>query len=56
VEQIESIELAKPIYFDGWSRDKFIETIIKVTDALELVEFKFHLFAERMARQRQKKD
>jgi hypothetical protein len=56
VEQLDSIQLGKPIYFDGWSHDKFIETILKVTDALELVEFTFHLFAEAMSQQRQEKD
>lgn len=56
VEELESIQLAKPIYFDGWSQDKLIEMILKVKDTLELVEFKFHLFAEAMNQQRQKQD
>jgi hypothetical protein len=56
MEELESIRLAKPIYFDGWSHDKFIETILKVTDAVEMVQFTFHLFGETMNQQRQKKD
>jgi hypothetical protein len=55
VEELVSIQLSKPIYFDGWSHDKLIEAILKVTDGLELVEFTFHLFAEAASQQRQKK-
>ncbi|HET7344559.1 MAG TPA: DUF2299 family protein [Nitrososphaeraceae archaeon] len=38
IESLESIQLTKPIYFDGLSQDKLIDVILRVTDALELSE------------------
>ena len=44
VENLDSIQLIKTIYFDGWSRDRFMDTILKVTDGLELSELIFANF------------
>ncbi len=30
VDDLESLQVNKPIYFDGWSQDKFVETMLKV--------------------------
>jgi hypothetical protein len=54
VENLESVQLAKTIYFDGWTQDKFIDTILKVTDALEMTELIFRNFSDTMTHRLQK--
>jgi hypothetical protein len=51
IESLESIQLTKPIYFDGLSQDKFIDVILRVTDALELAELIFRNFSDAMSQQ-----
>lgn len=54
LDNLESIQLIKLIYFDAWSRDKLIESILKVADALELTQLVFNNFAESVSRLDQK--
>jgi hypothetical protein len=50
VEELAGLQVSKLIYFDGWSHDKFIETLLKVTDGLIVAEFYFKNFADSMRR------
>jgi hypothetical protein len=52
VENLESIQLSKTIYFDAWSRDKFMETLNRVIDALDLSQFIFISFSQDMSKRR----
>lgn len=36
IEKLEKIDVAIVIYFDGFSRDKFIHSILKIADAIEM--------------------
>jgi hypothetical protein len=56
VEQLARLQVNKPIYFDGWSHDKFIETLFKVADGIEVAELFFKSFAESMRQRHQKQD
>ncbi len=51
VDDLTGLQENKPIYFDGWSHDKFIETMLKVTDAVEVAELYFEIFAQSMRQQ-----
>jgi hypothetical protein len=53
-EKLESIQAARVIYFDGLSQDNFINTILKVTDALEIIELKIALFTRIVCQMDQK--
>jgi hypothetical protein len=48
IENIEQIELRKIIYFDGWSRDRFMNDFFTMIDAAELVELLFIRFSNYM--------
>jgi hypothetical protein len=56
VDDLASLQVNKPIYFDGWSQDKFVETMLKVTDAVEVAELYFKTFAQGMRYRGQKHD
>jgi hypothetical protein len=46
LDALESIELSKWIYFDGLTQNKFIDTITKVTDAIELCNIMWAKFVD----------
>lgn len=48
IENIEQIQLRKIIYFDGWSRDRFMNDFFTMIDAAELVELLFRKFSNYM--------
>ena len=56
VDDLASLQVNKPIYFDGWSQDKFVETMLKVTDAVEVAELYFKTFAQDMRQRGQKQE
>lgn len=49
IENIEQIQLRKIIYFDGWSRDRFMNDFFTMMDAAELVELLFRKFSNYMS-------
>lgn len=51
IENLQSIQIAKLIYFDRWSQDRLINTMLRVTEALELTELIFRNFSEKMSQQ-----
>ncbi len=51
IENLETIQIAKLIYFDGWSQNRLINTMLKVTNALESAELIYRNFSERMNQQ-----
>jgi hypothetical protein len=51
LDELESIELSKWIYFDGLTQDKFVETITKVTDAIELCNIMWTKFVDSIKNQ-----
>lgn len=54
-ESLDILEPGKRMYLDGWPSNKFIRTILNVTDAAEIVELLFRNFddAERQRYQKQ---
>lgn len=48
IDNIEKIQLTKIIYFDGWSRDRFMNDILIMMDATEIVEILFKKFSNYM--------
>jgi hypothetical protein len=56
VDDLASLQVNKPIYFDGWSQDKFVEAMLKVTDAVEVAELYFKTFAQDMRQRGQKQE
>lgn len=54
IENLEVIQLRKIIYFDGWSRDRFMNDIFTLIDAAELVELLFRKFSNYMREKMQK--
>jgi hypothetical protein len=53
VENLQNIQLSKVIYFDSWSRDKLMEAVIRITDALEPANFIFGSFSQNVSKRRQ---
>lgn len=47
VRQLESIEVFKPIYFDGLTKDKFFDTVFTVHNAIEIARIKLGQFRDR---------
>jgi hypothetical protein len=52
-ENLETIQVAKLIYFDALSQDKLVNTMLKVTDAMDLIQLIYRNFSEEMSRQSQ---
>ena len=46
LDELQSIELSKWIYFDGLTQDKFIDTTTKITDALDLCKIMWTKFVD----------
>jgi hypothetical protein len=44
-ESLEKIQIGKVIYFDGLSQNNLIDGLLKVTDALEIIELRISLFS-----------
>ena len=45
-EELESINISNFIYFDGFSRNKFIHEIYKLADAMDLIFIMWKKFTE----------
>lgn len=46
VKQLESLEIKKPIYFDGLTKERFFETIFTVHRAIEIAKAKLGQFRD----------
>ena len=46
VESMEKIQIRKIIYFDGWSRDRFMTEVFTIMDASELPELIFRDYSD----------
>jgi hypothetical protein len=44
VEDLDSIQVRKLIYFDGWSRDNFTNSLFAIFDASEMADLLFKKF------------
>jgi hypothetical protein len=54
VESMEKIEVRKFIYFDGWSRDRFMRDLFTIMDASGLPELLFRDYSDYMNEKIQK--
>lgn len=45
-EKLEAIDIYEKIYFDGFSRDRFIHSVLKIADAMELCAILWKEFTE----------
>ena len=54
VESMEKIQIRKLIYFDGWSRDRFMTEVFTILDASELPELIFKDYSDYMNEKIQK--
>jgi hypothetical protein len=54
VESMEKIQVRKLIYFDGWSRDRFMRDLFTIMDASELPELLFRDYSDYMNEKIQK--
>lgn len=54
VESMEKIQVRKLIYFDGWSRDRFMRDLFTIMDASELPELLFRDYSDYMNKKIQK--
>ena len=54
LEILDSIQIAKLIYFDRWSQDRLTNSMLKVSDSLELVQLIYRNFSEMMSQQNSK--
>ena len=48
VERVETIQLRKVIYFDGWSRDRFVNDVPNIIDSSEIPELIFRNYSNYM--------
>ena len=46
IEKLESTNIFTLIYFDGFSRDKFINSILKIADAKDLINIMWKRFTD----------
>jgi hypothetical protein len=46
IRELESIQVSKPIYFDGLTKDRFFDTIFTVGHAVEIVRTKLGQFRD----------
>ena len=46
--ELKSVEVIKPIYFDGLTKDKFFDTVFTVHHAIEIARTKLGLFRNRI--------
>ena len=54
VERLETIQLRKVIYFDGWSRDRFVNDVRNIIDSSEIPELIFRNYSNYMNEKIQK--
>ena len=54
VESMEKMQVRKLIYFDGWSRDRFMNDLLTIMDASELPELIFRDYSDYMNEKIQK--
>jgi hypothetical protein len=54
VERLETIQLRKVIYFDGWSRDRFMNDVLNIIDSSEIPELIFRNYSNYMNEKIQK--
>ncbi len=45
-DELSKIDVSTAIYFDGFSRDKFINSILKIADAIDLCIIMWKEFTE----------
>ena len=54
MERVETIQLRKVIYFDGWSRDRFVNDVLNIIDSSEIPELIFRNYSNYMNEKIQK--